>query len=592
MEHLLLNAIGQAVFVVDTRQVISVWNRAAEAVLGWSARAIVGQPLSLVLPDIPGDEFSGLMERGETQTRLRSILAADGTERNVLLTFRPLWRDDGVFAGTAVMVDGDSKYRAIVDTTNEGIWLVDANAKTSFVNARISEMLGYSASELMGRRVSEFIHSEDRSRNESKFSERKRGVKETYDLRFLTKSGDVLWTLVTASPFHDDTGNFAGAIGMLTDISERKQAEDRFQGLVNQLDAIVWEARMDVRTGRTAFTFVSDRVRSLLGYEPEEWVDDAGHWVRAIHEDDRDRVVQSCQLSTSLGQDHALEYRMRTRDGGMIWIRDLVRIVGHSGDETLLTGILVDVTGLHKAKEAAEEVARLKSAILANMSHELRTPLSSIIGFADVLMEETEGELRELASVIRQGGDRLQLTLDSVLALAQLESGALQLEGQSVDVVQLARDLVQLFSRRIAEKGLRVDVVAGAPEIWAHVDEGAVSRILTNLLHNAIKFTDEGHIAVRVGSDEACFQIEVEDTGVGIDAGFLPRIFDEYQQESRGLSRTHEGVGLGLAICQRLVGKMDGSMDVRSTKGEGSTFTVRLPLSVQQPVPEVSLQAG
>jgi PAS domain S-box-containing protein len=569
-----------------------VWNRAAETVLGWTADAVVGEPVSQVLPDLSREDVTRIMERKESQTRLRTLRSSDGRERNVLLTFRPLEYDDGTFAGMAVMAEGDSKYRAIVDTTNEGIWLVDAEAKTSFVNARICEMLGYSAHELMGRQVSEFIHPEDRLRNESKFSERKRGVKETYDLRFLTKSGDVLWTLVTASPFHDDAGQFAGAIGMLTDISERKQAEDRFQGLVNQLDAIVWEARANVRTGKTVFTFVSDRIRSLLGYDPEAWVEDAGNWARAIHEDDRDGVVQSCLASTGLGKDHAMEYRMHTQDGRMLWIRDIVRVVGHSGDETLLTGILVDVTGLHEAKEAAEEVARLKSAILANMSHELRTPLSSIIGFADVLMEETEGELRDLASVIRQGGDRLQLTLDSVLALAQLESGALQLEGHSVDVVRLARDLVQLFSRRIAEKGLQVDVEVDEPAIWAHVDEGALSRILTNMLHNAIKFTDEGSIAIRVTHDRTHFRVEVEDTGVGIDPEFLPRIFDEFQQESRGLSRTHEGVGLGLAICRRLVGKMDGQMDVKSTKGEGSTFTVQLPLAIQQPEPEVSLKAG
>jgi PAS domain S-box-containing protein len=232
---------------------------------------------------------------------------------------------------------------------------------------------------------------------------------------------------------------------------------------------------------------------------------------------------------------------------------------------------------LVEAKERAEEMNRLKSAFLANMSHELRTPLTAILGFAEILSEEVSETNREFARLISQSGRRLMETLNSVLDLAQLESRSVALDANRTDVRERVEEALSMFALRASDQDIHL--VADVPEapIWAVIDPSALDRVLSNLISNALKFTPEGEVRVSVRATDGSAEIRVQDTGVGIDAAFLPHIFDEFRQESTGSSREFEGVGLGLTITKRLVEQMDGEIDVDSTKGEGTVFTVRLP---------------
>lgn len=228
------------------------------------------------------------------------------------------------------------------------------------------------------------------------------------------------------------------------------------------------------------------------------------------------------------------------------------------------------------AKEKAEEMNRLKSTFLANMSHEIRTPLTSIIGFADVLAEEEVAEEnREFASLIRVSGQRLLDTLNSVLDLAQLEGKTLTLYPEKLDLHEEVSSILKLFSRRAVDKGLFLRQEGIQTATFANLDRGAFTRILTNLLGNAIKFTDQGGIVVHLSTSEEHIMIEVQDTGIGISPKFLPDIFSEFRQESAGVSRFFEGSGLGLTITKRLVELMGGTIDVSSEKGKGSIFALR-----------------
>lgn len=578
MEPLILDALGQAVFATDTRGTVTAWNTRAESLLGWRRKDVLGRPILDFLPECTDDVLHRVVTDGQRNSGVRLLSRADGSARRYLVTARPLLDSDNTILGLVAFIDGDALYRAIVNATNEGIWLVDELANTTYVNARMSEMLGWPADELMGKEVGEFIHPDDRGRNEEKFSKRKRGVKEVYEIRFLHQSGRTVWVRVSASPFLDESGTFAGAIGMLTDITDRKVAEDRFEDLVNQLEAIVWEGYSEMESGDVYFSFVSEPILRVLGYEPSSWTDDTQAWIDAIVAEDRTSVLETCMMATRRKENHAMEYRMTRADGRVIWVRDLVRVVGTREDRVLLTGLIIDVTTLREAAESAEKAARLKSTILANMSHELRTPLAGIIGFADVLLEEVSGELYEIARNIRSGGERLKMTLDSVLELAKIESGSLRLDPQPFDAVTSVQDIVLLLEQQATEKGIELTVGCAEGGILIHADEGAFSRIITNLIHNGIKFTQEGGVDVSLHVAEAELRIVVRDSGVGISPGFLPRIFDEFEQESVGASRSHEGVGLGLAICHRLVKEMGGAISVRSELGRGSEFTVSLPL--------------
>ena len=266
-------------------------------------------------------------------------------------------------------------------------------------------------------------------------------------------------------------------------------------------------------------------------------------------------------------------------------LRVATPVLDENDDVGHLVGYGIDITDrkefeqkLLEAKHAAEEMARLKSAFVANMSHEVRTPLTAILGFAAVLGEELEGEQRELIDIIRQSGERLLETLNSVLDLARLEANALPIDPKLLDLTQEIQDAAQIYRPVAKRKGLAFQLDTPDHAVEAQVDRASLHRVVSNLLSNAIKFTDKGEIRLHlrlVGSD---VEIRVEDTGLGISDAFLPHLFEEFKQESTGLSRTHTGSGLGLAITKHLVERMHGRIEVKSVKNQGSTFIVRFPI--------------
>ena len=267
-------------------------------------------------------------------------------------------------------------------------------------------------------------------------------------------------------------------------------------------------------------------------------------------------------------------------------VRSAVPILFESGEVDFVVAFTVDFTArkryeqsLMEAKEEAEELARLKSTFLANMSHEVRTPLAGIIGFAEVLVDELDETHREAAQLIRQSGMRLLDTLNSVLDLARLEANAVDLDLSRLDLGPEAVSTSRLFQGMASTGTVALVVEAPPSPVWAMIDGRAFHRVLVNLVSNAVKFTNKGEVRISVAEEGGEAVVRVADTGVGIDAAFLPHVFAEFRQESAGLTRSHQGSGLGLAITRRLVGLMHGRIEVESVKGEGATFTVRFPLA-------------
>ena len=238
--------------------------------------------------------------------------------------------------------------------------------------------------------------------------------------------------------------------------------------------------------------------------------------------------------------------------------------------------IVTTAAELLAAKEAAEEVSRLKSGFLANMSHEIRTPLTGIIGFAAVLAKELPEEHREFAELIQTSGRRLMEMLNSVLDLAKLEANRMALDHHQIDLFAEAAKVVGLLRPLAEEKNLSFEFEPDDADEPVYIcgDRAALHRILHNLIGNAIKFTDHGSVMVKAWSEDDRAGLEIVDTGVGMDADFLPHVFEEFRQESSGVMRSHQGSGLGLAITKRLVELMGADIEVHSAKHEGSTFSL------------------
>ena len=288
--------------------------------------------------------------------------------------------------------------------------------------------------------------------------------------------------------------------------------------------------------------------------------------------------------------------RLKTRDGraadidvSATWIESdsdpaggLVSVVARDATQRLATerALRDAVTEADAARTRAEELLRLKTSFLSNMSHEIRTPLTGILGYAELLADETTGDAADMVAVIARSAARLHRTLNSVLDLARLESDGQPACAVPVDLVAEVEASFETL-RPLAEAcglTLRCDAPGDDAEpVWASAEPGAVARILDNLVGNALKFTDVGGVTVRVAQTGDRAVLAVADTGPGIPEAFRPALFAEFEQASTGHARTHEGSGLGLAITKRLVEGLGGTIGVESEVGHGATFTVTLP---------------
>ena len=233
---------------------------------------------------------------------------------------------------------------------------------------------------------------------------------------------------------------------------------------------------------------------------------------------------------------------------------------------------------LQEARDRLEEANRLKENFLANTSHEFRTPLSSIIGYAEVLQDDElpREQQQEFLGVIRRSGERLLDTVTMLLEISQLHAGTLDPDPGEMEVNQQVKEAVTPFRQKAEDKGLSFRFAPAPAPMSAKLPARYFRRIIENLVDNAVKFTQEGTVRVLVcGTDAGEVRVEVRDTGVGM--AHPEALFAEFKQASEGTKRAHEGSGLGLTIAGRLARLMGGSIEVESTKDEGSRFTVRLP---------------
>ena len=228
---------------------------------------------------------------------------------------------------------------------------------------------------------------------------------------------------------------------------------------------------------------------------------------------------------------------------------------------------------------------KLKDDLLANTSHELRTPLTAVLGFSEVLLDEAEGDARELAEGIQRGGTRLLATVDGLLDMYKLQSGTMETLPQPVDAGEVVRDNVRMLAPLAAQRGLDLRVLPETLSLPAQLDRGVLDRILTHVVGNAVKFTEAGGVTVLADATDTHVVVTVVDTGVGIPEDMTERVFEPFEQASTGYGRSFEGTGLGLAIVRRLIELVGGTVDLESRLGEGTTVRIAVPRWTDLAVP-------
>lgn len=334
-------------------------------------------------------------------------------------------------------------------------------------------------------------------------------------------------------------------------------------------------------------TRMNDEFTLTFGWERSEAI---GREIDAlIVPEERRAEARSWQDRVTRGQTVGYETVRRKRDGTSIDVSVLGTAIALEPGQTAIYEIYRDITDrkraeeeLRRAKEAAEEATRAKSEFLATMSHELRTPLNSVIGFANVVLKragETGGQERRFLERIRENGLHLLDLINEILDLSKIEAGKMALDLAEVSLDELVEETLEQFRGQVLDRDLSVESEVPEELESLRTDRGKLKRILINLIGNAVKFTPEGRVAVRVAADENArpVRIEVEDTGIGIPPDRLRRIFEAFEQVETGKTRSYGGTGLGLTISNSLCRLLGYQLTVESEVGRGSIFAVELP---------------
>ncbi len=368
--------------------------------------------------------------------------------------------------------------------------------------------------------------------------------------------------------------------------TDRVVARD-FQELVASLDDIVF--RFDER-GR--WTFLSPAWQKRLGWDAGRSLGRAA--VRFVHPDERGAVLRNwTEVLAGRQEDFRREVRFRHADGGCRWMLVSARgLRDVDGRLHGVTGILADVSAakaveaeLIAARAAAEVANKSKSEFLSTMSHELRTPLNAVIGLSESLLEAgapfDPARTARYLGIIQASGKQLLAQINDILDLARIEAGRLQVNAEPFDARALCAGVLETAQREVRAKQLQVQLQTPPTPLLLNADERLLRQVVLNLVSNAVKFTPaKGRLTVTLEASAAGVRLSVADTGIGIAADQLGRLFKPFSQVDSSLGRQFGGTGLGLALVDRLTRLHGGTVAVASTPGAGSTFTVQLPPSV------------
>jgi PAS domain S-box-containing protein len=496
----LIDLMPDTAFVIDGNGVVVAWNRATEVLTGVKAEEMLGKgnyeyaipfygerrPILIDLVRMPGEDlerdYQGLQRFGQVLIG-EALLHVRGRETYLQGRARAMTGAQGEYIGAIEILhdltelkrveqalrDSEQRLRRILESTGEGFWMIDNNSVTTAVNDAMCTTLGRPREEILGKRIFDFVNEENAAIFREELKRRAQGLGGAYEICLRGPDGALVPCIFHANPLFDESGRKIGAFAMVTNITERKQAEE----------------------------------------------------------------------------------------------------------------------ALREAKEAAEAASRAKSTFLANMSHEIRTPMNAILGFTQLLQRDPSltAEQRESLNTIGRSGEHLLALINDILEMSKIEAGRTRVNPVVFNLHDLIDDLAMMFKIRTKEKNL-VFAVEKADDLPRFIlaDLGKLRQVLINLLGNAVKFTQQGGIALRVDSkkkEEGGLRLitEVEDTGVGIAPEDLGKVFEYFEQAGAGVA-PESGTGLGLAISREYARLMGGDISVISEVGKGALF--RLVIDAQE----------
>ncbi len=503
----------------------------------------------------------------------------------------------------AELADREERLGRAVKGSMEGLWDWEVGTNNIHYAERLKELLGYGPDDEFDHGFEEFkrrLHPDDRGPTmEAVKLHVEANIPYDVEYRLMCKDGEYRWFRARGAAIRDADGRATRMAGGITDITERIESRHRLiearkeaEAANEQLNAF-FQLSLDllcIAGSDGYFKRINPAYTETLGYCEEELLADP--FLDFVHPDDQEATIGAMEQLAGGQEVTQFENRYRHKDGHYLWFE---WSAAASGDE-LIYALARDVTQrrakeveIHDAKMAAEAANRAKSEFLANMSHEVRTPMNAIIGMSELLLNtKLTPRQAEYQRLVLDSAESLLGVMNDVLDFSKIEAGRMELDPQDFDLRESIFDTLSTLENRARKRGLKLSQWI-APEVPVRVraDQGRLRQVVMNLVGNAIKFTKEGEISVKVDlksdqGSEAMLRVEVRDTGVGVPPDKLKSIFEPFTQAEGSTARKYGGTGLGLSICRKIVALLDGEIWIESEEGHGSTFGFTARITVDE----------
>ncbi len=597
---------------------------------------------------------AALHERKTVRDYPYEIFDVSGARRIIKTTLRHHFTADGVYLGVRgwtsdvtdrvesrrKIAESERRFQDFAESASDWLWESDETLTYTYFSERADEVTGVAHKAFIGLKMGAHrgaVTEADHARHLAALSARRAFKDELSELT--PPNGDALWIAQSGKPVFGDDGAFMGYRGACRNVTAEVLAQceaDKNRALLRQsnvqLEQTVAERTLELRRrtellgevielmadGIVVFSddFIIEAVNAkaiaLSGLPSAAWAPgrnisdilDLGirhglypYATREEYYEGMRKALDDTGVFNTLRRQkdgRVVTEKIRRRPGGgfVVSYSDITEMKER---EQALENLSAE---LSVAKEAAETANRAKSVFLANMSHEIRTPMNGVIGMASLLLDTAlTSRQNDMAQVIVNSGENLLTIINDILDFSKLEAGKMNIAAEPFDLRAAIEDVTALLGPQVQQKGLEL-MLRYQPTLGANFvgDPGRIRQIVTNLIGNAVKFTDKGHVLVSVSGrrrgETADIEIIVEDTGCGVPADKIDAIFHAFEQADNSSARRHDGTGLGLAITRKLIEAMNGEIFATSEVGVGSRFHLRWPAVVDAKAPPVTASAG
>ena len=605
---LLVETATDSVFLLNEKGIITEINNAALINLGYQRDEIIGQTVHFIDPGFSTKEFLDFWNKQpfnhplifESKHRRKdgSYISVEISSQKFLQNKKTFYY--GIARDISERKKAEKRFQALIENAPDGVAIMNMQGMMIYASPNAIRHFGYDFEETVGRYGNEFTHPDDLPAVyevlEKVMKDPSQKVKLQY--RFRKKSGEYLWIETTFSNLlYDDA--VQGIVMNFTDITERKgmieeltnakeKAEQISSDLIEKqaiIDSVINNMPFDIwARNNEQVCFLQNNASkqlwgSLLGKNPamQEIVDET----RKLWHINNEKVLN--------GEIINCEIEFTDAFGRLQSMQNIVAPIIKDNKIIGIVGTNIDISDRKKyekeileAKEKAQEADRLKTAFLANMSHEIRTPMNGILGFTELLADShfTGEEKRDFINIIRKSGQRMLNTVNDLIDISKIETGQMQVVLTETNLREQVLNLYNFFKPEASEKLLdfRLSENIDPAVALVRTDVPKLDSIMTNLIKNALKYTDSGFVEIRVSLTGNVFTFSVSDSGIGIPEERKHAIFNRFEQADIEDSRALQGSGLGLAITRAYVVMLGGTIKLESEVGKGSEFTVTIPV--------------